>query len=268
MSTYTIDGTAEFYDQSVNQATIKDGTFFDSSKNDQGGAVDNAIFQDTAENKGNIVSTAVFDEQTKNASTGTASAGASILFKGYSENEGTITSASFIGNAANEGTVTNARFADTSSNSGIVANAVIVSTGVTNTGTISTSLEKIAGWTNNGNVPNNPTIITQTAGAFSYGYFNESGNSATPANYSTTAYVALDTTNIYYVYASDGGVVSIANGNFIEGGTNLKRVFANGIKTSVSVVTLNGTDYYYSGSLYYKIFSNKSYWFSNWYRFN
>jgi len=250
MPTYTIEGTAEFYDQSLNQATIKDGTFFDSSKNDQGGAVDNAIFQDTAENKGNIVSTAVFDERTKNASTGTASAGASILFKGYSENEGTITSASFIGNAANEGTVTNARFADTSSNRGTASNAVIVSNAVVNTGTISTSLERPTGWnTTSGTVPQSPTTFTQAAGAFSYGYFNESGNSAAPANYSTTAYVALDTTNIYYVYAFDGGVVSIANGNFIEGGTNLKRVFANGIKTSVSVVTLNGTDYYYSGSL-------------------
>lgn len=250
--TYTIEGTAEFHDQSKNQATITEAIFFDFSKNDTGGQVNIALFQDTTENKGTIKTVAQFQDFSSNASGSNIESSASVIFKGESDNYGTVSNATFIESATNAagGLVTNAKFASTTINAGTVTNAIFVDESPINTGTITTSIQKPSGLQLGGTTTGaSVQTYTQAPGAFSYGYFNESGIYAAPANHLTTVYVAQDTANIYYRYAIDGVAIGLANGNYIEGGTSLKRVFANGVKTNVSVVTLNDTDYYYSGSL-------------------
>lgn len=137
MPTYTIEGTAEFHDQSKNQADINIGYFFDASINDALGTITNATFTDTAINKG------------------------------------TATAASFSLSAENDtsGTVTTGTFSNESKNKGIVTNAVIADTTVVNTGTISGTLKAVASWPTGGTVPQNPqTISTITLGSTTYYY--------------------------------------------------------------------------------------------------
>lgn len=137
MFTYTIEGTAEFHDQSKNQADINIGYFFDASINDVLGTITNATFTDTAINKG------------------------------------TATAASFSLSSENDsaGTVTTGTFSNDSKNKGSVTNAVIADTTVVNTGTITGTLKAVASWPTGGTVPPNPQVIsTITLGSTPYYY--------------------------------------------------------------------------------------------------
>lgn len=153
MPTYTIEGTAEFHDQSKNQADINIGYFFDASINDALGTITNATFTDTAINKG----------------TATAAS-----FSLSSENDST-------------GTVTTGTFSNDSKNKGIVTNAVIADTTVQNTGTITGTLKAVASWSNtSGSVPQAQTISTITLGSTTY-YYSGSLTSGSVTLYTSSA---------------------------------------------------------------------------------
>lgn len=257
---YTIDGTAEFYDNSINDAETKSASFFDQTSNT--GSVTTAEFAGTSTNEGTVVSTAIFKEQSKNEGSATIQNNAIVVFEGDSSNDASITNnvqVVFKGNAVNTSSVATAIFMGSSKNQGTVTTATFVenavndTTGTVTIGTYETPANDL------GQTSTNNTFV-QTDGAFSYGYYSNASKTG-PASYSSTAYEAEDQTGAYYVYDNQGNVSELADGIYTEGGTVYDRKFVKGRKTSLSRIRLrpntwNGssiieasTYYYYSGNI-------------------
>lgn len=230
----TITGISYFTDTSSNSGICKIAEFLDDSTNN-GTVIETASFVNNSINLSDVIGTATFSASAKNIGT----VQGVVVFSGEATNDGIVQEAVFLDQSKNLGTVQlTATFSGTSRNEGNVQNAVFVENTTTNIGTVVSNALVPVGFVNAGTIAVSSSY-SQLSGAYSYGYFDNTGNKSAPPSYETVAY---DVGGIWYKYDANGNAV-IANGNYSDGSND--RVFRNGIKLDIGTVIINNTQYYY-----------------------